>query len=110
MSAAFNKWFGLGAAMLLVACTAAQQDELTRDAARTAIRPVLAQKFPGIPLEPASDCIIDNATSGELLSLASDAITGPTANTVEIVSDIVSRPKTLTCLAESGIPSLLGRF
>ena len=108
MRAPFNKWIGLGAALLLIACTPAQQDKLTRDAARTAIRPVLEQNFPGIPLEPATDCIIDNATSGELLSLAADAVTGPTANTVEIVSDIVSRPKTLTCLAETGIPTLLG--
>ena len=92
----------------LVGCTTAQQDELTRDAARTAVRPVLERNFPGIPLEPATDCVIDNATSGELLSLAADAVTGPTANTVEIVSDIVARPGTITCLAETGIPAVLG--
>lgn len=110
MRAIIINWFALGAMLLLIACTPAQQDELTRDAARRAIRPVLAQNFPGIPLEPATDCIINNATSRELLSLAADAVTGPTANTVEIVSRVVSRPKTLTCFAETGIPSLLGRF
>ena len=92
----------------LAACTPAQQDELTRDAARTAIRPVLQKRFPGIPVEPASDCVINNASSGELLSLAADAITGPTANTVEIVSDIVARPKTIRCLAETGLPAIFG--
>ena len=94
-------------AMLVAACTPAMQDDLTRDAARTAVRPVLEQRFPGVPLEPATDCIIDNATSRELLSLAADAVTGPTANTAEIVSDILSRPATLQCLATEGLPVLL---
>ena len=93
--------------ILVAACTPAMQDDLTRDAARTAVRPVLEQRFPGVPLEPATDCIIDNATSRELLSLAADAVTGPTANTAEIVSDILSRPATLQCLATEGLPVLL---
>ena len=93
--------------LLLAACTPQQQDELTRDAARTAIRPVLAEQFPGVPLEPASDCVIDNATSGELLSLAADAVTGATASTAEMVTQIVSRPDTLECLAREGLPALL---
>ncbi len=92
---------------LLVACTAEQQDELTRDAAKRAVRPVLEDRLPGVPVEPATDCVIDNATSGELLSLAADAVTGPTANTVEIVSDIASRPETIRCLATEGLPALL---
>jgi len=102
------KHFALTFALLLAACTPAQQDDLTRDAAKRAVRPVLAERFPGIPLEPATDCIIDNATSRELLSLAADAVTGPTANTVEIVGDIASRPETIRCLAEEGLPVLLG--
>jgi len=99
--------FALFAAFGLAACTPEMQDDLARDAARNAVRPVLEQNFPGIPLEPASDCVIDNATSGELLSLAADAVTGPTANTAEIVSDILSRPATLQCLATEGLPVLL---
>lgn len=92
---------------LLAACTPAQQDELTRDAAKRAVRPVLAERLPGVPVEPATDCIIDNATSREILSLAADAVTGPTANTVEIVSDIATRPETIRCLATEGLPALL---
>lgn len=96
----------LAFAAMLGACTTAQQDELTRDAARTAIRPVLQEQFPGIPVEPASDCVIDNATSKELFSLAADAVTGPTANTVQIVSTIIRRPETIRCLAETGLPAI----
>ncbi|MCV6591952.1 MAG: hypothetical protein OIF48_03300 [Silicimonas sp.] len=94
-------------ALLLAACTAEQQNDLARDAAKTAVRPVLADRLPGVPVDPAVDCVIDNATAGELLSLAGDAVTGPTANTVEITSDILARPETLTCLATQGLPPLL---
>ena len=93
--------------LLLAACTPLQQDNLTRDAAKSVVRPVLRDKLPGVPVEPATDCIIDNANSRELLSLAADAVTGPTANTVEIVTDIASRPDTLRCLAAEGLPALL---
>ncbi|MFD1195611.1 hypothetical protein ACFQ3C_13135 [Seohaeicola saemankumensis] len=102
---------GLGLAALcaatLAACTPADQDRLTRDAARAAITPVLVQRFPGVPLEPALECIIQNATARELLALAADSLTGPTANTVELVNSIVSRPDTLTCLLANGLPALL---
>ena len=94
-------------ALPLLACTVEQQDELTRDAAKRVVRPVLEERLPGVPVEPATDCIIDNASSGELLSLAADAMTGPTANTVDIVSDIATRPETVRCLATEGLPALL---
>jgi hypothetical protein len=95
------------AALVLSACTAEQQDEIARDAAKNAVRPVLEERLPGVPVEPATDCVIDNATAKEILSLAADAVTGPTANTVEIVSDILVRQGTLTCLATEGLPPLL---
>ena len=93
--------------LVLAACTPGMQDELARDAAKSAVRPVLEERFPGVPLEPATNCVIENATANEILSLAADAVTGPTANTVEIVSDILSRPATLTCLATEGLPVLV---
>lgn len=93
--------------LLLLACSPAAQDALARDAARQAVRPVLAEQLPGVPLEPATDCIIDNATSSEIFALAADALTGPTASTVQIVTDIISRPNTITCLATEGLPVLL---
>ena len=100
-------WRALILVLGLSACTAEMQDELARDAAKTAVRPVLEERLPGVPVEPAVDCVIDNA-AGEILSLAADAVTGPTANTVEIVSDILARPDTIECLAVEGLPVLLG--
>lgn len=96
------------ASLGLMACTPAMQDNLARDAAKRAVRPVLAQRFPGVPLEPATDCIIDNATAQEIMTLAADAVTGPTASTVEIVGNIATRPDTIRCLAREGLPVLLG--
>ena len=92
---------------VLAGCGTQLQDELARDAAKNAVRPVLQDRLPGVPVEPATDCVIDNATASEILSLAADAVTGPNANTVEIVSDILVRPDTLTCLATEGLPTLL---
>ena len=96
--------------MILAACTPGAQDTLARGAARQAIRPVLAEQFPGVPLEPAADCIIDNATSAEILALAADAVTGPTASTVQVVTNIISRPEAITCLATEGLPVLLNNI
>ncbi len=93
--------------LVLFACTEAQRDDLARDAAKQSVRPVLQERFPGVPLEPATDCVIDNANATELLSLAGDAVTGPTASTVEIVTNIVTRPATIECLAREGLPVLL---
>jgi len=99
--------FSLIALVLLAGCALPTRDEVTRAAAKSAIRPVLADKLPGVPAEPAADCVIDNANSSELLALASDSITGATASTVQTVSGILSRPGTLQCLATQGLPALL---
>jgi len=101
------RWVLLSGLLMLTACSQAAQDEIARDAARSSAGKVLAQQFPGLPLQPALDCVIDNASSRQILSLAADSITGPTANTVEIVTNIVSKPETLTCLAAQGLPALL---
>ena len=94
-------------AVSLGACTPAVQDQLTREAARATITPVVVERFPGVPVEPALDCIIDNASSAQLLSLAADTVTGPNAATAQIVSDIASQPETLSCFAASYSGALL---
>ena len=89
------------------ACTPQAQDEIARDAARSAITPVVQDRFPGVPLEPTLDCLIDNASAPQIRALALDSVTGPTESTVQIVTDIVSKPETLNCLAAEGLPALL---
>ena len=96
------KRIGLLTLLALAACTAQQQDNLAREAAKQAVRPVLEERFPGVPLEGATDCIIDNANAQEILALAADAATGPTASTAEIVLRISTRPETVECLIREG--------
>ncbi len=91
------------AALLLAgACVPATGEEIARDAAKSVIGRTVATRFPGLPVQPAVDCLVDNATNEEVLALASDTVTGPTAATTETVLAIASRPRTLNCLAASG--------
>ena len=94
-------------ALALTACTQDSRDALAREQARNAVRPILAERFPGIPLEPATNCVINNASAGEILSLAADSVTGPDAGTVDTVIGIVQRRETIVCLVEEGLPPLL---
>ena len=93
--------------LILAGCSQQAQDTVAREAARNAITPVIQDKFPGIPVEPAVNCVVDNANSTQIGALALDAVTGPTQSTVEIVTQIVSKPETLTCLTDEGLPALL---
>ena len=97
----------LSAPLALLAC-APVQDQFARDAARNAVRPVLAERFPGVPLEPASDCVINNASGNEIAQLAL-AATQPTIHpsTTSLVAEIVSRPDTIRCLATDGLAPFL---
>ncbi len=97
----------LGLVLVLAACSAQTQDQIARQAAKSTVARVVADKYPGVPVEPALDCVIDNASSTQIYALAADSVTGPTASTVEVVSDIVSKPETLTCLAADGLPALI---
>lgn len=93
---------------LLAGCNAADvTTDFSRKAAKSVINPIVAQKFPGVPLEPTTDCIIDNANSAELFALASAAATGPKDSTIQTVTDISRRPDTLKCMAKTGLPGLL---
>ena len=94
----------------LTACTPADRDQVTRSAASSVVSRVVIERFPGAPVQPVIDCIIDNATTPELLGLASDTVTGPTAATTESVLRIAQRPQTLQCLATRGLPSLIGQI
>ncbi|WP_343502792.1 hypothetical protein [Alloyangia pacifica] len=97
----------LGLLLVLAACSPQTQDQIARQAAKSTVARVVADKYPGLPVEPALDCVIDNASSTQIYALAADSVTGPTASTVEVVSDIVSKPETLTCLAAEGLPALI---
>ena len=92
---------------LTAACSQQAQDQVAREAARATVSRVVAERLPGVPVQPAIDCVIDNANATQIRALAADAVLGVTESSAQIVSDIVSKPETLTCLAAEGLPALL---
>jgi hypothetical protein len=97
----------LGACAVVAGCGGVA-DTLARDAAKRSVNPVLAERFPGVPLEPASDCVIDNASGGEITQLAM-AAARPTLDpeTSALVVEIATRPATIRCLATDGLSPFL---
>ena len=84
--------------------------DVSRAAARSVVRPVVAQYFPGPQAEAVTDCVINNATSTELFALARDISVEPGTATVQTVLTIVQRPQTITCITQNGIAPFLGRI
>ncbi len=96
-------------ALLLAGCTAANDaaDAIARAEAKRVVNDVVARNFPGVDAAPITDCIIDAASAGEILSVASDSVTGVTDRTVSLVLEIAQRPEAANCIAEAGIRQLL---
>ena len=94
--------------LVLAACATQASDEIARAAARRAVDQVLVTRFPGVPVAPVTDCVIDNASASEIVAVAADSATGtPSATTVRVVTDVLARPETLTCLGTNALPILL---
>lgn len=94
-------------ALILLACTPQAQDDLARDAAKQTITPILAQRYPGVPVEPVANCVIDNATAGEILTLAAGTLTGTTTETTRTLNTVLARPGTQVCLAEKAVSGIV---
>ncbi|MEM8788224.1 MAG: hypothetical protein AAGE76_08170 [Pseudomonadota bacterium] len=93
--------------LALAACTPAEQDVLARDAARSTVVPVVQAQLPGVPVTPVANCVIDNATAPEILTLASATLTGVTPQTQDLVIRILARPGTVNCLTTTGLTGVL---
>ncbi|MFA5582413.1 MAG: succinate dehydrogenase [Paracoccaceae bacterium] len=98
------------AAVCLVAlagCEATDQamQDTSRVLAKRVVNEAVVRQFPGARPEPYSDCIIDNASMGEITRLAGDAVTGVDAQTLDLVVDIAARPDVTLCLLRAGLPA-----
>ena len=84
------------AALTLSACVAVETAAVDtgRAAAKAVVGPIVADTVPGPAGVVLTDCIIDNATGQELLTLAAG---GGTPENVALVGDILGRPATVTC-------------
>ncbi|WP_143104129.1 succinate dehydrogenase [Poseidonocella sedimentorum] len=93
---------------LLSACSgfSSSADQLVRSQAKQAVNNTVAARFPGIDASFATDCIIDAASSDELIYLASSAVSGGDQRTVSKILEIAQRPQSATCIAQNGIAKL----
>lgn len=72
-------------------------DAGSRQVARTAISTQMAQRLPGVDVTPYTDCVVNNATTAELIDIAQASNAG--LATADSVAAIVSRPATTQCIA-----------
>ncbi len=96
--------------LLLSGCLQAPQalEDTTKLAAKTAVNSVISKKFPGVDAEVYVDCVIDNATPQQMLSLAATAVTGVQSNTINTVTAIASEGETLKCIAQGSLSNIFG--
>ncbi|MDN5787757.1 hypothetical protein [Pseudorhodobacter sp.] len=91
---------------LLAGCTTNPVDAVARSAAKSVVLPVVQQRLPGPQAEAVAICVIDNADSNEILSLARDVGTRAGTSTVQNIATILQRPNTIQCVLRAGIPGL----
>lgn len=114
----FNIFAALGAAALTLSACATQMpmatspvaptvtspvqptslDAASRQIARNVINTEMQKRLPGANVSPYTDCVINNATTAELIDIAQAASSGA-SGTANSVATIVSRPATTQCIA-----------
>ena len=89
----------------LAGCEFASQtaDAIARQQAKAVVNEVVADRLPGVNPAPVTDCIIDNASAAEIVTIAGDAVTGMTPATGRLVLRIARRPETVRCIASNGL-------
>jgi hypothetical protein len=102
---------GLALALACVAavsaCTTTNPVEaVARASAKSVVLPVVQQRLPGPQAEAVAVCVIDNATTPEIMSLARDVGTRAGTTTVQTIATILQRPNTVQCVLGVGLPGL----
>ena len=70
-------------------------DSSTRAVARDVVNREMAKRLPGANVAPYTDCVLQNATTAELASIADSGADGAG----NAVASIVGRPATSQCIA-----------
>ncbi|GAB5448618.1 succinate dehydrogenase [Gymnodinialimonas sp.] len=98
----------LGLALPLTACVGFQDvaDQLARQQARTFVNAEVEQRFPGVDATPITNCVIDNASAQEIVTIAGGIALGNTEAASNTVSTILQRPATLQCTAGNYLDGL----
>ena len=91
------------ALLMMGACSTGLGDQVAQEAARSVVTLIVEDKLPGTNATQVSDCVINNATSSEILDLAADAATGADNGTIQTVLTIAQRPDTVSCLLDAAL-------
>ncbi|MEZ5797939.1 MAG: hypothetical protein R3D63_10945 [Paracoccaceae bacterium] len=101
-------WPGaLLAVLALSGCVAGEavMQETTRSLARGAVDAAAGRYLPGVDVSPYTDCVINNASTDELLALARAAGAGAAQDVATqawpVVRTVASRPEATQCLVQS---------
>lgn len=92
--------------LVLSACSAANSaaDAFARDAAKSVVNEYVEDTFPGLRVAPITDCIIDNASSSEILTIARASALGTRdRQTLDLIADIAGRRGTVECIAQNSL-------
>ena len=91
--------------LALSGCVAGEavMQETTRSLARSAVDAAAARYVPGVDVSPYTDCVIDNASTDELLQLAkaAGAAQDVAARAWPVVRTVASRPEATQCLVSA---------
>ncbi|MDM7255617.1 MAG: hypothetical protein P3W90_002840 [Paracoccus sp. (in: a-proteobacteria)] len=68
-------------------------DIAARTVAREVVNREMARRLPGVNVAPYTDCVLNNATAAEVMTM------GTSPNAANTVAGIVSRPATTQCIA-----------
>jgi hypothetical protein len=95
----------------LAGCVTVQDaaDQIARDQARGYVNAEVGRRFPGVDARPITDCVIDNSSAQEIVTIAGGVALGRTEAATETVSTVLARPETIRCAAEGSLRAgLLG--
>lgn len=102
----------LTALLSLTACVGFQDvaDQLARQQARQFVNAEVQQRFPGVDATPITNCVIDNASAQEIITIAGGIALGNTDAASGAVGSILQRPATLQCTAGNYLDGLFRGF
>lgn len=93
--------------LALPACVAGEavMQETTRSLARSAVDTAAGRYLPGVPVKPYTDCVINNASTSELVTLAQAAGAGSAQDVANrawpTVRTVAQRPEATQCLVQA---------
>ncbi|MEJ6393724.1 succinate dehydrogenase [Gymnodinialimonas sp. 2305UL16-5] len=74
-------------------------DQVARDQARLVVNSEIARRAPGVDVQALTDCVIDNASASEIVTIAGGYAVGNTSAASNTITGILERRDTIRCTA-----------